>query len=134
MNDWMSEELLRTYDVLERIGEGSGGVVYKAYHRRLQTMVVLKRIIDPEYSADRNLQEFNEIQATYPSKMVILGECGKDANTNTSSALPADFWRMGAKWGQFMVWYGANMEDDKWWKEALNCEDVITRDQVPSLQ
>ncbi len=86
------------------------------------------------YNADRNLQEFNEIQATYPSKMVILGECGKDANTNTSSALPADFWGKGAKWGQFMVWYGANMEDDKWWKEALNCEDVITRDQVPSLQ
>ena len=57
MRDQMTEEILRTYDVLEQIGEGSGGIVYKAYHRRLQKMVVLKKIIDPDYSADRNRQE-----------------------------------------------------------------------------
>ncbi|MBQ9015869.1 MAG: protein kinase [Firmicutes bacterium] len=57
MKDWKNDELLRTYDVLERIGEGGGGVVYTAYHRRLQKMVVLKKIIDPDYSADRNRQE-----------------------------------------------------------------------------
>ena len=84
------------------------------------------------YNADRNQQEFTEIQATYPTKMVILGECGKDANTNTSSALPADYWSKGARWGQFMVWYGSNMEDNDWWTQALTCPDVITRDQVPA--
>ena len=57
MRDQMTDEILRTYDVLEQIGEGSGGIVYKAYHRRLQKMVVLKKIIDPDYSADRNRQE-----------------------------------------------------------------------------
>ena len=57
MRDQMTDEILRTYDVLEQIGEGSGGIVFKAYHRRLQKMVVLKKIIDPNYSADRNRQE-----------------------------------------------------------------------------
>ena len=57
MRDRMTDEILRTYDVLEQIGEGSGGIVFKAYHRRLQKMVVLKKIIDPNYSADRNRQE-----------------------------------------------------------------------------
>ena len=57
MKDRMTDEILRTYDVLDQIGEGSGGIVFKAYHRRLQKMVVLKKIIDPNYSADRNRQE-----------------------------------------------------------------------------
>ncbi len=57
MTDLMREEILRTYDVREQIGEGSGGIVYKAYHRRLRKMVVLKKIIDPGYSAERNRQE-----------------------------------------------------------------------------
>ena len=37
-------EFLNTYDVLEELGSGSGGVVYKAYHKRLQKDVVVKRI------------------------------------------------------------------------------------------
>ena len=83
------------------------------------------------YTAAQNKQEFTE---TYPTKMVILGECGKDVDSNRSSATPADFWSAGAKWGQFMVWYGANMEDNSWWKKALEDANVITRGQVPSLK
>ena len=33
-----------------------------------------------------------------------------------------------------MVWYGANMEDNSWWKKALEDANVITRDQVSSLK
>lgn len=33
-----------TYEICERLGSGSGGIVYKAYHKRLQTYVVLKKI------------------------------------------------------------------------------------------
>ena len=35
------EEFSNTYQILEKLGEGSGGVVYLAYHRRLQKEVVL---------------------------------------------------------------------------------------------
>ena len=33
-----------TYTIVDRIGSGGGGVVYKAYHERLQTYVVVKQI------------------------------------------------------------------------------------------
>ena len=36
------EEFSNTYQILEKLGEGSGGIVYLAYHRRLQKEVVLK--------------------------------------------------------------------------------------------
>ncbi len=38
------EEFSSTYQILEKLGEGSGGVVYLAYHKRLQKEVVLKQI------------------------------------------------------------------------------------------
>lgn len=33
-----------TYKIIRKLGEGSGGIVYLAYHNRLQTQVVLKEI------------------------------------------------------------------------------------------
>ena len=48
-----------TYRVLEEIGSGGGGTVYKAYHMRLRKQVVLKRmhrglaqVLDPAKEAD----------------------------------------------------------------------------------
>lgn len=38
------EQYADTYEILERLGEGSGGIVYKAYHKRLKKEVVLKKI------------------------------------------------------------------------------------------
>ena len=35
-----------TYTLLETIGAGGGGIVYKAYHERLKTYVVVKKIKD----------------------------------------------------------------------------------------
>lgn len=32
-----------TYEILEKLGEGAGGIVYKAYHRRLRQEVVIKQ-------------------------------------------------------------------------------------------
>lgn len=37
-------ELQSTYNILEQIGAGGGGTVFKAYHKRLQKYVVLKKI------------------------------------------------------------------------------------------
>lgn len=38
--------LAQTYEIIEEIGSGGGGIVYKARHLRLQTDVVVKRIKD----------------------------------------------------------------------------------------
>lgn len=39
------KELTSTYEIYEQIGEGGGGTVYRALHKRLQKTVVLKKII-----------------------------------------------------------------------------------------
>ena len=91
------------------------------------------------YTAAQNAQEFTEIQATYPNKMVVLGECGWDSSNKTGKPQGdiVECWNAGAKWGHFMVWYDGNagnstssMVSDDWWKDAMSNANVITRDQV----
>lgn len=53
----MDNRLLETYDILEKIGEGGGGVVYRAYHKRLRKEVVLKRIINRSSNPLKDRQE-----------------------------------------------------------------------------
>lgn len=40
----LNKELESTYAILEEIGSGGGGTVFKAYHKRLQKEVVLKKV------------------------------------------------------------------------------------------
>jgi hypothetical protein len=82
------------------------------------------------YTSSQNQQEFTEIQAAYPTKMVVLGECGTDTNNKKAFANIADVWSAGAKWGWFMAWCGDNLPSNDWWKAALSDSNVITRDQV----
>ena len=89
------------------------------------------------YNADKNQQEFTEIQAAYPNKMVVLGECGKGDSGDPGTM--TDCWTKGAKWGHFMVWYQggqgstSTMCSDSWWKNAMSSANVVTRDQLPNL-
>lgn len=75
-----------------------------------------------------NATEFKQIQKTYPTKMVTLGECGKDGST-AFATIPS-VWSAGAKWSWFMPWYGSNMPDSDWWKTAMSSGNVITRSEV----
>jgi len=90
------------------------------------------------YNATKNKQEFVEIKARYPHKMVVLGECGQGNGIEASR--PGDFWSAGALWGHFMVWYQQKqgstdtMCSDEWWKAAMSNEHVITREQLPNLK
>ena len=94
------------------------------------------------YSAAQNLQEFNEIQATYPTKMIALAECGYGNydGKRYDFANISDCWNTGAHWSHFMVWYQGgegstnSMMTDGWWRDAMQASSVITRDQLPSLK
>lgn len=79
-------------------------------------------------TAEQNKQEYDEISARYPGKLLALAECGNsDAGT---FAQIADIWNAGARWSWFCPWYGSNMPSDDWWKQALSQDFVITRDEV----
>lgn len=84
------------------------------------------------YGCDVSKQktEFSQLQARYPGKMITLAECGTDANTGTATADVQKAWSAGAKWSWFMPWYGGNMPNDSWWKNVVNDDAVITRDEV----
>lgn len=93
------------------------------------------------YTAAQNNQEFTEIQALYPSKMIALGECGWGNNKTPEQGLISDCWTVGAKWNHFMVWYDGSagnstttMCTDAWWKDAMQNSSVITRDKLPELK
>lgn len=82
------------------------------------------------YDATKQAQEFKEIQARFPGKLVSLAECGTDANTSTATSNIDEAWNAGAKWSFFMPWYGGNMPSNNWWKATMSSKNVITRDQV----
>ena len=84
------------------------------------------------YGCDVSKQktEFSQLQARYPGKMITLAECGTDANTGTATADVQKAWSAGAKWSWFMPWYGGSMPTDSWWKNVVNEDAVITRDEV----
>ena len=83
------------------------------------------------FNATQQAQEYKEIQARYPAKLVALAECGIDANNgNKATAYVDEAWNAGAKWSWFMPWYGGSMPSNDWWKSAFNSKNVITRDQV----
>ena len=81
-------------------------------------------------TAAQNEQEYRELTARYPHKMVTLSECGVESNSNTAFAEVADFWNAGARWSWFMPWYGTSMPSNQWWSNAFSQPFVITRDQV----
>lgn len=82
------------------------------------------------FNATQQAQEFKEIQAQYPTKLIALAECGTNVDTKTNTADILEAWNAGAKWSFFMPWYGSNMPSTEWWSSAFKNEAVITRDQV----
>lgn len=79
--------------------------------------------------------QYASLSATYGDKMVVLSECG-------SVGLISEQWASGAHWGWFMPWYDGENEDgtpivhadEAWWKDAMNQDFVISREDLPSME
>src|SRR5689334_16923094 len=79
----MTGRRLAHYDVLEKLGEGGMGVVYKAHDAILNRTVAIK-VLPPGKTSDavrsqRFLQEAQALSALNHPNIVIIHEMGSDA-------------------------------------------------------
>lgn len=85
--------------------------------------------------AAANAADYIRLQATYPNKIITLSECGNVGKISEQ-------WAAGARWSYFMPWYQYNATtldghqhgNTQWWQDAMNCPQVVSRDQLPSLK
>lgn len=88
-----------------------------------------------ELSASEIASQYNELKQMWPHKLITLSECGSVAKIKEQ-------WKAAAKWSFFMPWYhynatslsGHQHADNTWWKDAMEQEYVLTRDDLPSLK
>lgn len=90
-------------------------------------------------SASDCIGQYNTIMSEYGNKMISLSECGSDIEANAQLGLLSEQWNGGARWLWFMPWYDGDgtalsHASDEWWLDAMSCEFVITRDQLPSFK
>ncbi|WP_291529994.1 glycosyl hydrolase [Bacteroides sp. UBA939] len=96
---------------------------------------IVGRDIYGQTSGANNASQYNLIFDSYSQKMIALSECGNVAKFSAQ-------WNAGAHWSFFMPWYqynattlvGHQHANEAWWKDAMNQDFVITRDQVPSME
>lgn len=80
------------------------------------------------YAAARQATEYNQLRTLYPTKMITLAECGLDNATPTANI--GEAWDAGAKWLNFMPWYGTAMPSNEWWKSAMGNANVLARGDI----
>ena len=81
------------------------------------------------------VSEYTSIAGNYGNKIVSLSECG-------TVGLISEQWASGARWSWFMPWYDGTNEDgspvvhadEAWWKDTMNQEFVVSRDELPSME
>jgi mannan endo-1,4-beta-mannosidase len=86
---------------------------------------------------------YEDMRKHFNDKPAVLSECG-------SVALISEQWKSGARWIYFMPWYDYNRTNSMtsaafndtghehapvgWWRDAFNCDFVLSRDELPSLK
>lgn len=96
---------------------------------------IIGRDIYNETSGADNAAQYNLICSSYSQKMIALSECG-------SVAKYSEQWKENARWAFFMPWYqydattlvGHQHADEAWWKDAMNQDFVISREDLPSME
>lgn len=78
------KNLSETYEILEKLGEGAGGIVYKAYHRRLRQEVVIKQHKRSAVSLSGSRREVDilkKLHHSYLPQVLDFFESGGDVYT-----------------------------------------------------
>ncbi|MEE1086121.1 MAG: protein kinase [Schaedlerella sp.] len=91
------EQFSETYEIRERLGEGSGGVVYRAYHKRLKKVVVLKKMKNVSISGLINRQEVDilkDLNHTFLPQVFDFLTIGNDIYTVMSYIPGKSFQQM----------------------------------------
>ena len=86
-----------TYEILEKLGEGAGGIVYKAYHRRLRQEVVIKRYRKGMISLSGNRREadiLKNLRHSYLPQVLDFFETDEDVCTVMSYVPGKSFARL----------------------------------------
>lgn len=81
-----------------------------------------------------NASDFKKLQATYPSKIITLSECGNVGKLSEQ-------WSKGARWSYAMPWYqynattlsGHQHANTSWWQDAMSSPHVLSREDLPKL-
>ena len=86
-------------------------------------------------------KQFNALQSTYPTKMIVLAECGHSSSRQMAKV--SQMWNSGAKWGWFMTWYDYSYNsgdtsthqhtDAQWWQDAWDSGIAVDRDEMKQL-
>lgn len=77
-------QLKDTYDIIGRIGAGGGGSIYKAYHKRLQKEVIIKKMHMKSGNELKNRQEadiLKNLRHSYLPQVLDFIEAGDDVYT-----------------------------------------------------
>ncbi|MCR5779261.1 MAG: glycoside hydrolase family 26 protein [Bacteroidaceae bacterium] len=93
-------------------------------------------------TATKAKTEFTKLQTAYPSKMVVLAECGHSSSKQMAQV--PGMWDKGAKWGWFMTWYDHDYNTGKsethrhtnaeWWQAAWDSGVVVDRAEMKQLR
>ena len=83
-------------------------------------------------STDVCSEQYVTVAETYGNKMVALSECGTVGKISEQ-------WASGARWSWFMPWYDAEdaetpHADQAWWKDAMEQNFVISREDLPDMK
>ncbi len=77
-------QLKDTYDIAGQIGEGGGGSIYKAYHKRLQKEVIIKKMHMKSGNEMKNRQEadiLKNLRHSYLPQVLDFIEAGNEVYT-----------------------------------------------------
>lgn len=123
--------LLGTYTVLEPIGKGGGGTVYKAYHNRLEQLVVLKKLNNRKASALDKRKEVDilkNLKHSYLPQVLDFIEVGQDVYTVMSFIPGKSFLQLLEEGRRF-----SRQELLKWAMQICSALNYLHTQKIPII-